>query len=261
MTSFLVVPQWQGSGSARAMRLVDGAEAIRGDLPASATRVVDVPLEVGDPHGSGIHRLSSIQLVRERVTEAVAADDDTVIIIGGDCSVEWGAVERFAGTDVALIWLDAHPDIHSPESSRTGAFCGMIVRRLIDDGFAPDLVVLAGTRSYDAAENDYVEAAGIARIPAVEVSARTLVAAVDAAGASAVYIHVDLDVLDPDAIGGIDSPQPFGVSTTQLLEALRGVRARFPLVGAGIAQFAPASRESAEDDLPTILRIVAALSA
>ena len=45
--TFLVVPQWQGSSNARAMRLVDGAEAIRGDLPSSHTRVVDVPSSAG----------------------------------------------------------------------------------------------------------------------------------------------------------------------------------------------------------------------
>ena len=38
--TFVVVPQWQGSGSSRAMRLVDGAEAIRGDLPSASTRSV-----------------------------------------------------------------------------------------------------------------------------------------------------------------------------------------------------------------------------
>ncbi|RIJ25759.1 arginase family protein, partial [Clavibacter michiganensis subsp. insidiosus] len=54
--SFVVVPQWQGSGSSRAMRLADGAEAIRGDLPASATHVVDVPVEAGESLGTGVLR-------------------------------------------------------------------------------------------------------------------------------------------------------------------------------------------------------------
>ncbi len=45
MTRFLVVPQWQGSPAARAMHLIDGAEAIAGDLPRGATVRVDVPVE------------------------------------------------------------------------------------------------------------------------------------------------------------------------------------------------------------------------
>jgi flavin reductase (DIM6/NTAB) family NADH-FMN oxidoreductase RutF len=61
--TFVVVPQWQGSVSARAMRLLDGAEAIRGDLPVSATTLVDVPIEAGDSLDTGIHRFSSLLIV------------------------------------------------------------------------------------------------------------------------------------------------------------------------------------------------------
>ena len=43
MTRFVVAPQWQGSPSARAMRLIDGAEAIAGDLPRSALTRIEVP--------------------------------------------------------------------------------------------------------------------------------------------------------------------------------------------------------------------------
>ncbi|MGN6126684.1 MAG: arginase family protein, partial [Humibacter sp.] len=57
---FLIVPQWQGSSSSRAMQLIDGATAIAGDLPASATTFVDVPMEAGESLGTGVHRLSSI---------------------------------------------------------------------------------------------------------------------------------------------------------------------------------------------------------
>ena len=70
--NYVVVPQWQGSGSSRAMQLVDGAESIRGDLPSSATRTVDIPLEAGDHQSTGVHRYSSILLVRDRMRHALA---------------------------------------------------------------------------------------------------------------------------------------------------------------------------------------------
>lgn len=261
MTTFVVVPQWQGSGSSRAMRLVDGAEAIRGDLPASATIVVDVPLESGDAQGSGILRLSSVQAVRERVAQALAALDEPAILIGGDCSAEWGSIERFAGQSVALVWLDAHPDCNSPESSPSGAFHGMVVRRLVDDGFEAGKVVLAGTRSFDEAESAWVAEVGIAHLPVAQLTPDSLVAAIEATGAASVYLHIDLDVLDPDDIAGIGFPEPFGVKTADLLALIRAVTTRFPVVGSGITEFAPASSEQASDDLPTILRIIGALSA
>ena len=60
---YLIVPQWQGSGSARALQLQEGAQAIRGDLPASRTTTVEVPLGAGESLGSGIRRISSLQAV------------------------------------------------------------------------------------------------------------------------------------------------------------------------------------------------------
>ena len=56
MTRYLVVPQWQGSPSSRAMPLIDGALAIAGDLPRSATTIQDVPMEAGESLGTGILR-------------------------------------------------------------------------------------------------------------------------------------------------------------------------------------------------------------
>ena len=88
VATFVIVPQWQGSGSSRAMRLVDGAEAIRGDLPASSTRIVEVPLEAGDEQGSGVHRLSSVAMVRDSLVLELATVDGPAITIGGDCGVD-----------------------------------------------------------------------------------------------------------------------------------------------------------------------------
>src|ERR1700744_4550298 len=94
--TFVVVPQWQGSGSARAMRLVDGADAIRGDLPSASTVVVPVPLEAGEAQGTGVSRFSSIQLVRDRLAMTLSTIDGVAITIGGDCGVELASVEHVA---------------------------------------------------------------------------------------------------------------------------------------------------------------------
>ncbi|MGX5681346.1 arginase family protein [Schumannella luteola] len=267
--TFLVVPEWQGSGSPRAMRLVDGAEAIRGDLPSAATRVVDVPLEAGDAQGTGVHRLSSIALVRDRVTEALAGVSGPAITIGGDCGIELGAVARAASPGVAVVWFDAHPDLNTPESSPSGAFGGMVLRTLLGDG--PDAlvpsapldasqVVVVGARAIDDGEERYLAATGIPVLPPEEVTPESVVAAVEATGATSVYVHVDLDVLDPAELEGLAAPLPFGLRGTQLVETVRALRARFEFAGAGISAFAPASMAAAVDDMPTILRLIGALA-
>ncbi len=270
--SFVVVPQWQGSGSSRAMRLVDGAEAIRGDLPAASTRAVDVPLEAGDDQGTAVHRLSSVALVRDRVLETLREDTGPVITIGGDCGVELGAIGHVlaARTDVAVLWLDAHPDLNTPESSPSHAFTGMVLRTLLGEGpaqlvpsvpLAPGRVVLAGIRSTDPDEEVYLAANSIPVIDSPEVNGESLIAAVEATVATAVYVHIDLDVIDPSQFAGIGYPEPFGVDAAALVDALKAVLARFEFAGAGVTEFAPSSSASAVEDLPTILRIVGALAA
>jgi arginase len=270
--SFVVVPQWQGSGSSRAMRLVDGAEAIRGDLPAASTRTVDVPLEAGDDQGTAVHRLSSVALVRDRVLDALRDDMGPVITIGGDCGVELGAIGHVLSerSDVAVLWLDAHPDLNTPESSTSHAFTGMVLRTLLGDGpvqlvpsvpLAPGRIVLAGVRATDPDEEVYLAANSIPVIDSPDVAGERLIAALEATGATAVYVHIDLDVIDPSQFAGIGYPEPFGVDAGALVDALKAVLARFEFAGAGVTEFAPSSSASAVEDLPTILRIVGALAA
>ncbi len=271
--SFVIVPQWQGSPSPRAMRLAEGAAAIQEDLPAARTREVSVPLEAGDDQGTGVARFSSLQLVRERLADALgdiaAAGDGTAIVVGGDCAVSAAAVAHAAGRspsahggDLALVWFDAHPDLNDAESSPSAAFSGMVLRTLIDDGTVPaGRVVLAGARSWDEGEQAYAVEHGI-RDVAVDALAdpRTLVDAVVATGAASVYLHVDLDVLDPAELRGLLDPEPFGLAATSLVAAIAAIAERLPIAGATIAAYAPSSADSHIDDAPTLLRVVGALA-
>jgi arginase len=240
---------------------VEGAEAIEGDLPRSATRRIDVPLEAGDELGSGISRLSSLQLVRQRLSQAIASVEGPALTIGGDCGVEWAPISAFAGSDVTLVWFDAHPDLNSPESSPSAAFHGMVLRTLIDEGFDPARVVLAGARAFDDAEAEFAASTGIAHVQCERLTEPAdLLAAIEATGGSRVYIHIDVDVLDPAHCAALGFPEPFGIDPATLVTLIGAIRERWPVVGAGLTEFAPESAERAGDDLPTILRLLSALT-
>ena len=273
MTRYLVVPQWQGSPSSRAMQLIDGAQAIAGDLPRSATTVLDVPMEAGESLGTGIHRLSALQRTREIIDAALEDHGEPVLTVGGDCGIALApiahAVRRAPG--LAIVWIDAHPDFNTPSSSLSGAFSGMVLRAVIGEGevgmsigagtVRPDRVVVAAARSFDDAELEAVEALGITTV-AVDAlrDPEALAAAVRATGADAVYIHVDVDALDPAELAGNARPEPFGVSVAELTAAISRLRSDLPLVGSSLAGYSPASLSAAEDDLGAILRIVGALA-
>ncbi|MEJ3404590.1 arginase family protein [Rathayibacter sp. YIM 133350] len=272
--TFVVVPEWQGSISARAMRLIDGAEAIRGDLPSSATRLVDVPVGAGESLDTGVRRYSSVLHIKQNLLAELSGVDGTALTIGGDCAVSLGAIEHSlaAHPDAAVLWFDAHPDLNTPESSPSGAFNGMVLRTLMGEGaeglvppagqrVSSERLVLAGIRDVDPAEAEVIAERSI---PCLDVDrlgdADALLEALAATGASEVYVHVDLDVLDPAVIEGLDYPLPFGLTVEALTSLIAAVRARFTLVGATIAGFSPATPEAAADDLPSILRLISALT-
>jgi arginase len=261
--TFVVVPQWQGSPSSRAMRQAEGAAAIREDLPSGATVDVAVPLEAGDDQGTGIARFSSLQLVRERLGDVLDDLDGPAVTIGGDCAVSAAAVAHAAAQgDVALVWFDAHPDLNSPATSPSGAFAGMVLHSIVDGGTVPaERVFLAGARSWDPGEEAFAAEQGIRSFTVDELAdPAALVEAVAASGAASVYLHVDLDVLDPAEFSGLLDPEPFGLAPAGLVAAIGALTARLPLAGATIAAYAPGSEQGRIDDAPTLLRIVGALA-
>jgi len=241
------------------MRLAEGAAAIREDLPLSAV-VVDVPSEAGTDEGSAVLRLSSLRQVRDAQLTALATLSGVAITIGGDCGVELASIQHAAANNgaMAVVWIDAHADLNAPAESPSRAFHGMVLRTLLGDGpealvpgapLSPGRVILAGTRALDEGELAYIA-----------LDTDSLTAALAASGATSVYLHIDLDVLDPAEFSSLGYPEPFGVSLSTLLAVIAAAKAALPLAGAAVTEFAPASPDAAADDQVTILRIIGALA-
>ncbi|WP_075201435.1 arginase family protein [Leucobacter japonicus] len=276
---FVLMPQWQGSPSTRAMQLAEGAEMLRDDLPASALREVQVPLEAGDAMGTPVARLSSLIRARDAARaelQPVHADGRPPIIVGGDCATSLPGLEAASRTfeRLAVLWFDAHPDLQHPSTSPSGAASGMTLRHVLGDG-APDLVssspldpatvTLVGARAIDPEEDDELASRGLHLLQIDSFADDPTAALVSAireriAGADAVYVHLDLDVLDPAEFGSVHAPVPFGLTVAQLTDAIRAAVSSVPLAGAAICEFAPADRDRGAEDLPTVLRILAALT-
>jgi arginase family enzyme len=120
----------------------------------------------------------------------------------------------------------------------------MVLRTLLGEGppallparaLKPSQVVLAGARALDPAEKEFAEAAGITHVDVAALA--TLPDVIPAA--SAVYVHVDLDVLDPEVFASVGTPEPEGATVEQLAAAVRGLTGRFPLAGLGITEYEP----------------------
>lgn len=253
------------------MLLIDGAEAIAGDLPRSSCVRIDVPLEAGEAFGSGVRRLSALQHVRTAIEQELAGASEHVLVVGGDCGVAVPAIGRSAARhpSLAVVWCGAHGDLHTPETSPSGAFAGMALRAVLGGGepslavtgVSPDRVVLVGARDLDDAEEEFAASVALRRVHAEDLDDPDALAdAVVATGADTVFVHIDLDVLDPAVFAGGTMPAPFGAEVQPLVTAIGRLRDRVPLVGASLSGFAPVSPDAAVDDLGAILRLVGALA-
>jgi arginase len=166
-------------------------------------------------------------------TLAVASDLATrPLVLGGCCCSHVGAVEGLAARHgrVAVLWLDAHGDLNTPETSPSGNDWGMPLRMLLDRGtIAAADVVLWGARNHDPPEVEFIAAAGIGNDP------DTLL---DDARIEAVYVALDCDVFDPDEIA-VFMPEPSGPSLVEVEQLLTRVRDSGKLVGVGFTGLAP----------------------
>jgi arginase len=152
------------------------------------------------------------------------------LVLGGCCCAHVGAVRELARRHgrVAVVWLDAHGDLNTPESSPSGNAWGMPLRMLIDAGdVAAEDVILLGARNLDPPEETFIAAAGIRR----ELGELPEHA----------YIALDGDVIEPRQLD-VFMPEPGGIS----LEDLEALLAGLPRpVGAGFSGLAASVRNEA----------------
>jgi arginase len=164
-------------------------------------------------------------------TLAVASDLPVrPLVLGGCCCSHVGAVEGLSARHgrVGVLWLDAHGDLNTPETSPSGNEWGMPLRTLVDRGTidAHD-VVLWGARNLDPPEEDFIAAAGIGDDPG---------ALLERAGA--VYVALDCDVVAPDELA-VFMPERGGPTLGELEQLLTQVRESGKLVGVGFTGLAP----------------------
>lgn len=264
----LEVPQWQGSGSRTAHRLRDGSATLARMFPADERVVAAVDPAPGRPDGAVAALDVLAANLRACRAALTGAGKDLVVTVGGDCGVELAPIEAALavhGQDLAVVWFDAHADLNTPASSPSGAFHGMVLRTLLGEGPAelaptrtlrPRQVVLAGVRALDPAERSFVRDNGISHVGVDQFAdPAELVAAVAATGARAVYVHLDLDVLDPEVFAAVGCAQPRGLAPDQLVAAVRALTDRFALAGAGVTEYEP----DRPGDHELLARVVTAL--
>jgi len=172
----------------------------------------------------------------ERV-EVALKEGATPVVLGGDHSIAAGSFSglasyhRASGREVGLIWLDAHADINTPETSPSGNIHGMPLAALLGQGFAeltqilgfaPKLsgkrVALIGARSIDPPERELIRAHGVRVFTMSELDERGMGPVVEEAigiasrGTAGFHVTMDMDFIDPSYAPGVGTPESGGAT-------------------------------------------------
>jgi arginase family enzyme len=167
-------------------------------------------------------------------TLALAAElPERPLVLGGCCCAHVGAVEGLATRHdrLALIWLDAHGDLNTVESSPSGNAWGTPLRAIVDGGaVAAEDVALVGARNLDPPEEEFLAAS------AVHSGAGAVDRALD--GVSCVYVALDADALEPGETTPW-MPEPGGLTVDEVELLFRDLDERAAIVGAGLTGLTP----------------------
>jgi arginase len=233
-----------------------------GDIPVRADTTVGVEL----PDGDVWRRLAGVCDAAASVVAPVVAAGGLPIVFSGDCLLAGGTlagVQR-AGLDPAVVWFDAHGDVHTLQTSTSGYLGGMSVRLLT--GVHPDLysdvfglhplpperVVLVDARDLDPAEAEYLAGSAIRRIGVDEVAA-------DDVPAGPLLLHVDVDVIDAGAVPALRFPAPDGPSMDSVLSACERLLATGRVVAFDVA--CPWWPTDSDDHRDTRMQLLSRLAA
>ncbi|MFD4367266.1 arginase family protein [Rhodococcus sp. NPDC058521] len=267
----LLWPQWQGAGADNVADLMPdtpleqarrsyavGTAVLNAVLPEHAGRTATVPVTLGD---QGLAQRDGIDAKDAVVAQLKAALDliednpaEKIVTLGGECSVSvapFTTLARKYGEDLAVVWVDSHPDVGTPESEYHG-YHAMALSTLLGHGdsdiqallpatMPASRVALAGLHSWTADDIPNVAKWGVTSFSPddLRTSSEALLAWITQTGCSRVAIHLDVDVVDSDEEALGLGREPGGLTLQQVRRLVGDIDHAVEVVGITIAEYIP----------------------
>src|SRR5208283_3872038 len=258
---FLAVPYDSGRKNERMGRgpaaLLGGGlrELVSGQGLAATSETI----ECRDEHLAEIRSTFTLaNQISERVS-AVHALGGVSVVLSGNCNGALGTIAGLGTSSTAVLWFDAHGEFETPETTRSGFLDGMglaigtgacwrnLSKQIVRfTPIPPRHIAIVGVRQMEAEEEQNISRSGIHVILAESVRKQAHLAAVKAAAEAArqctsLYIHFDLDALDPTISPLNRWATPDGLSVDQILSVVREFASRMPIGAVGFASYEPAA--------------------
>lgn len=252
--------------------LVPGLQRLGHRVPRVASLDVEAAeegIDVGDPRARFLPIIADLC---ERIATQVEADCEAghfPLVLGGDHAQAIGTISGLArfhrrrGERVGVIWVDAHTDMNTPDSSPSGNIHGMPLAALLGHGaesltsiagsepaLRPQDVVVIGARDVDPTEAALVRETGIRVYTMSELDRRGTSVCVEEAleqvGRETAGIHLsfDLDGVDPGDAPGVGTPVPGGLSLRESHLVCERVAASGRLLGMELVELNPTLDEA-----------------
>ena len=247
----LFLPEWQGYSVDNSPQ--KGAEALRETLFAGVDfHEFEIDSEEDLVRDRGIVGYSSVCKTMQQISQFVQQSKPTSLFtLGGTCGVEVVPVtwlNQHYQNDLAVVWLDAHGDLNTPESSPSGHFHGMPVRTILGEGDAdlrelafsvldPAQIFQVGVRDLDEPEAEFIKSSGI-RVYDVNVDPAELLKDISERFKN-VYIHFDLDVMDPGEFEEMIFHVPEGMTQSKAFAVVEELTNGLTMVGSSLLEFVP----------------------
>jgi arginase len=257
-----------------ALRRLGEEELLRGGgLTVTVERV-----ERGAPfRDSGSASLAVNKRLAPIVRQTIAAGQ-LPLVLAGSCDVSMGVVSGFDHARCGLVWIDAHGDFNTPETTVTGFFAGMSLAVIMGHCYrnlwaqvgncvpiSESATLLLGVRDLDPAERERLERSPIQVVNWHEGRPqRDVLASLDelAKRVPDVYLHIDMDAFDPQVAPGVvdsDYRVPGGLSLQDMEAAIGAVADRFRIRAATVATYNP-DLDHDDRTLRAALRIIELLA-
>jgi arginase len=246
----------------------------------------EVPVPHPDVHAPGDPKLKYLEQIiaatnelAKRV-EKIAADGALPLVLGGDNAISLGSIAGVAKArgPIGVLWLDAHGDFNTAETSPSGNIHGQILaalagygdERLVNVGgegakVAPAHIVIVGARDLDPGERALLHKAGvnvrtiadIDRHGMSEIAREAL--SLTTTETNGVYVMLDMDVMDPSEAPGVGTPVPGGITYREAHLVMEMVAESGKLLGLDLVEVNPIlDRENKTAILATELALSAA---